>query len=74
MLMPKTRMSLVVSVALTGSALLLGPGCGSSHKHAEMVSAPNTPASPLVDRDKCNERDKHIITSDINQDKKPDVW
>jgi len=41
--MSKTRVLLVVSTALVG--------CGSSPKHAEMVSnAPNAPASPLVDR------------------------
>src|SRR5262245_29199213 len=67
MLTSKMRVFLVASVALAG--------CGSSPKRAEMVSAaPNTPASPLVDRDKCNDKDKHVITSDINQDKKPDVW
>ena len=67
MLMSKTRVLLVVSTALVG--------CGSSPKHAEMVSnAPNAPASPLVDREKCNDRDKHVIPADLNGDKKPDVW
>ena len=67
-------MSLVVSAALC--AVVGGPlGCGSTPKHAEMVSATaNAPASPLVDRDKCNDKDKHVVTADINQDKKPDVW
>jgi hypothetical protein len=70
----KARMSLVVSAALC--AVAGGPlGCGSTPKHAEMVSATaNAPASPLVDRDKCNDKDKHVVTADINQDKKPDVW
>ena len=67
-------MSLVVSAALC--AVVGGPlGCGSTPKHAEMVSATaNAPASPLVDRDKCNDKDKHVVTADTNQDKKPDVW
>ena len=30
--------------------------------------------SPLVDRDKCNDKDKHVVTADTDQDKKPDVW
>jgi hypothetical protein len=51
-------------------------GCGSTPKHAEMVNAAggNAQAAPLVDRDKCNDKDKHVVTADINQDKKPDVW
>src|SRR6476620_9319165 len=72
MLMSKIRMSLVVSAALCGATL----GCGSTPKHAEMVNAAgsNAQAAPLVDRDKCNDKDKHVVTADINQDKKPDVW
>jgi len=66
MLMSKTRMLLVVSTALAG--------CGSTPKHAEMVNASNAPASPLVDREKCNDRDKHVVPADLNGDKKPDVW
>src|SRR4051794_8761291 len=75
MLMSKARMSLVVSAALS-AGVLGGPlGCGATPKHSEMVSATaNAPASPLVARDKCNDKDKHVITADINQDKKPDVW
>ena len=67
MLMSKTRVLLVISAALAG--------CASSQKHAEMVSGgSNVPGSPLVDREKCNERDKHVVTADTNLDKKPDVW
>jgi len=70
MLMSKSRVLVVVS-ALSAAGL----GCASTTKQAEMVSsASNAPASPLVDRDKCNERDKHVITADTDQDKKPDVW
>src|SRR4029079_1641306 len=75
MLLSKIRVSLVLSAALCGGALG-GIGCGSTPKHAEMANASgsNASASPLVDRDKCNDKDKHVVTSDINQDKKPDVW
>jgi hypothetical protein len=63
----KIRVLLVLSTALIG--------CGSTPKHAEMVSdGTNAPASPLVNRDKCNDRDKHVVTADTNEDKKPDVW
>ena len=24
--------------------------------------------------DKCNDKDKHVVTADTNEDKKPDVW
>jgi hypothetical protein len=71
MSMSKSRMMLVVSLAVPLGAM----ACGSSPKHAEMVSnASNAPASPLVDRAKCNDRDKHVVTGDTDQDKKPDVW
>jgi hypothetical protein len=67
----KTRVLLMVSAAVLPAAI---GGCGSTPKHAEMVSASNAPASPLVDRDKCNDKDKHVVTADTDQDKKPDVW
>src|SRR5205823_3554738 len=53
-------------------------GCSETPKRAEMVStAPaNTsmPAAPNIDRSKCNEAGKNVITADTNLDKKPDVW
>src|SRR5205814_197361 len=68
MLMSMTRALLIVSAAVSVAA---GAGCGSSPKHSEMVSnAGNGPASPLIDRDKCNDRDKHVVTADTDQDKK----
>src|SRR4051812_7480259 len=71
MLMSKMRVVLVASAAISIGSV----GCGSSPKHSEMVSsAGNAQASPLVDRDKCNDRDKHVVTADTDQDKKPDVW
>ena len=50
--------------------------CGETPKHAEMVSAAgsNVPAGPAVDRSKCNETGKNVVTADTNHDQKPDVW
>jgi hypothetical protein len=69
-------MSKALLLAAASAALsTAGLGCGSTPQHSEMVnSSSNAPPSPLVDRDKCNDRDKHVITSDTNLDKKPDVW
>jgi hypothetical protein len=63
-------------LSLVSAASTLGAtGCGSTPQHAEMINgASNAPTSPLVDRDKCNNRDKHVVTADLNGDKKPDVW
>src|SRR5580765_8039005 len=70
MSMSKTLLLAAASASLATAGL----ACGSTPQHSEMVnSASNAPASPLVDRDKCNDRDKHVITSDTNLDKKPDV-
>jgi hypothetical protein len=50
--------------------------CGASPKHAEMVSSPGASASDAtaVDRNKCDETGKTVVTADTNQDQKPDVW
>ncbi len=61
-------------------ALLLVSGlmaaCSSSpNKGAQLASAaPNAAPAPLVNREKCNEQGKHVVTADTNEDKKPDVW
>jgi hypothetical protein len=59
-----------------GSLALLAAACGESPKHAEMVSAAgtNVPTAPNVDRAKCDEKGKNVVTADTNQDQKPDVW
>ena len=50
--------------------------CGETPKHAEMVSTAgsNVPAGPAVDRSKCDDHGKNVVTADTNGDKKPDVW
>jgi uncharacterized membrane protein len=66
--------------AFVFAALLAGlTGCASSapKQQAEMVSsAPgsNVPTAPNVDRSKCTEAGKQVVTGDTNMDKKPDVW
>ena len=34
----------------------------------------NVPSAPQIDRTKCSDKGKDIVTADTNQDKKPDVW
>src|SRR3954470_12182072 len=51
--------------------------CGSTQHAGEMASLPegsNVPSAPQVDRTKCSDKGKQIVTADTNQDKKPDVW
>jgi hypothetical protein len=75
MLISKFQSTSRVLLVASAACSLAGLACGSTPQHAEMVnSAANAPASPLVDRDKCNDKDKHVVTSDLNGDKKPDVW
>jgi len=44
--------------------------------HGEMTVGGNSnvPPAPQVDRSKCSDKGKEIVTADTNQDKKPDVW
>src|SRR5215831_2865645 len=50
--------------------------CGSSQHPGEMALADssNIPSAPQVDRTKCSDKGKEVVTADTNQDKKPDVW
>jgi hypothetical protein len=59
-----------------GSLASLALACAETPKHADMVTTPgvNVPTSPNVDRSKCDEKGKNIITADTNLDQKPDVW
>jgi hypothetical protein len=59
-----------------GSLALLVAACAQTPKHAEMVAsgANNVPTPPNVDRTKCDEKGKNVITADTNLDQKPDVW
>src|SRR5258708_33395421 len=64
----------VAAVATAGAAGLTG--CGST-QHADtvgMAANSNVPAAPSVDRSRCSDKGKQVITSDTNQDKQPDVW
>ena len=59
-----------------GSMALLAVGLRRDAKHAEMVTSPgaNVPTPPNVDRTKCDEKGKNVITADTNLDQKADVW
>jgi len=68
------------SPILLGSALLAGlvtVGCGGSQKTGT-ASAATTAADAWgtanVDRSRCKEGGKQVVTADTNQDEKPDVW
>jgi hypothetical protein len=55
---------------------LLAAACAENPKHAEMVtpSGSNVPSPPNIDRTKCDEKGKNVVTADTNLDQKPDVW
>jgi EF hand len=59
-----------------GSLAMLAVACAETPKHAEMANAKgsNIPTPPNVDRSKCDEKGKNVVTADTNLDQKPDVW
>src|SRR5262245_36373141 len=66
------------SLALLAGVLAVPlTGCASSQQPGAMAgpgSDSNVPLPPNVDRSKCSDRGKQVITADTDQDKKPDVW
>jgi hypothetical protein len=50
--------------------------CGSTQHAGEMSAGgdSNVPSAPQIDRSKCSDKGKEIVTADTNLDKKPDVW
>ena len=74
------RSGLLGASALVIAALVpaLLTGCGTTQQPGSMQPGPladsNVPAPPNVDRSKCSDKGKQVITADTNQDKKPDVW
>jgi hypothetical protein len=67
MFLSKSWLALLPALALAA--------CGETPKHAEMVSTgSNVPSGPAVDRSKCSETGKNVVTADTNRDQKPDVW
>src|SRR5579871_5272529 len=73
--MPHSRSWLTLGFLAVSSAFL-AVACGESPKHAEMVNAKgsNVPTPPNVDRTKCDDKGKNVVTADTNQDQKADVW
>src|SRR4051794_9088777 len=62
----------------SGLALSLALGaCSSSQTPAAQTAAGEgvtSPGAPPVDLSQCDEKGKQVVTSDTNNDKKPDVW
>jgi hypothetical protein len=56
-------------------ALALFAGCGSSSKAGEGggTTAASRDMTTSVDKSRCDDRGKHVITADTNGDQKPDV-
>ncbi|HEX3698053.1 MAG TPA: hypothetical protein VH374_21965 [Polyangia bacterium] len=68
---PSGRLAATLAVGLA----TLAPACGGTQRPADsMQEASNVPAAPSVDRTKCSDKGKQVITSDTNGDKQPDVW
>jgi len=66
-------------LAATALPTILGACADSPQRREEASMAPsasgsNVPAAPTVDRSKCSDKGKQIVTADTNLDKKPDVW
>jgi hypothetical protein len=68
MFLSRSWLALIPTLALAA--------CGETPKHAEMVSTAgsNVPGAPAVDRSKCDDHGKNVVTADTNQDQKADVW
>src|SRR5436190_22946613 len=66
------------AAGVLGTLLLAGTltACGGPQHAGQMQLADdsNVPAAPSIDRTKCSDQGKEIVTADTNQDKKPDVW
>jgi hypothetical protein len=71
------RKARLTGVLLVTGTCLLGACASGPEKRDEAAMLPagsNVPAPPEVDRSKCSDKGKQVITADANQDKKPDVW
>src|SRR5215471_8761963 len=73
---PRHAGTLLFSATLIAFATLTG--CAGSNAQTPGAMLPtadsNVPMPPTVDRSKCDDKGKQVITADTNQDKKPDVW
>src|SRR6266404_2863743 len=74
---PTSMATALVTVGVLGVGLTAAlTGCASSPRKDDggLAANSNVPAAPSVDRSKCSDKGKQVITSDTNQDKQPDVW
>jgi hypothetical protein len=66
------------SLLAAGLASLLLMACADGPQKrddaAMLAGGSNVPAAPNVDRSKCSDKGKQVVTVDTNLDKKPDVW
>jgi hypothetical protein len=75
--LPYCTMRLFDRLALLAvPALAMLTACGTTPTPAEMSPSAesNMPSAPQIDRTKCSDKGKDIVTADTNEDKKPDVW
>jgi len=70
-----------LALVLVGAAGMLLAACADGPQKRDDPSmaqasagGSNVPAPPSVDRSKCSDKGKQVVTADINLDKKPDVW
>lgn len=54
--------------------LFFGFGCGGESQKAKPESSPTGQQTAQEDRSRCNTDGKRVVTLDLNQNKKPDVW
>jgi hypothetical protein len=59
-----------------GAVLLALAACAETQKPSMQAPAAdsNVPAPPNVDRSKCDDTGKQVVTADTDGDRKPDVW
>src|SRR5882672_3873561 len=71
---PAHRPAALGAIVLSLTAMLTA--CGSTQQPGAMTPSGESGASnaPQIDRSKCSDKGKEIVTADTNQDKKPDVW
>ena len=69
---------LLASAMLVATVAVTVAGCGTTPQGGgpmlPSAADSNVPTPPNVDRSKCDDKGKQVITADTNQDKKPDVW
>src|SRR4051812_34886002 len=72
---PARTLGLLLAGLVTGlGACADSPQVKQESNGLASAGGANVPAPPDVDRSKCSDKGKQVVTVDTNQDKKPDVW